>query len=68
MGKTGRILSLLTIILAGIAACTPERPREEATVDEPLPDTFPVPAMGTDLPEGMLLPPTPDDTAPPPRR
>lgn len=45
-----------------LSACDSEP--EGATVGEPLPDTFPVAGAASGLPEGMPLPPAPEDTLP----
>jgi hypothetical protein len=52
----------LLLSAALLSACTSEP--EDTTVGEPLPDTFPVTGTSSDLPEGMPLPPTPEDTLP----
>lgn len=54
--------ALLLLSATILTACTAEP--EDATVGDPLPDTFPVTGTASDLPEGMPLPPTPEDTTP----
>jgi hypothetical protein len=50
---------LLLGILAGISGCRAGTPEE--LMDDSLPDTFPLTGVGSDLPEGMPLPPPGDD-------
>ncbi len=65
------IQALSVLALTGflaLPACTREDVPREAGIGDALPDTFPVPGTGTDLPEGAPLPIAPGDTLPPGRQ
>lgn len=52
------IAALLCATVLGSAGC--ERPAEDAAVSEPIPDTMPLTGSGSELPEAMPVPATPD--------
>jgi hypothetical protein len=58
--SNSRLVAMCCVSMT-LAACAPD---EDPTVGDPLPDTIPITGTASDLPEGMPLPPAPDDTAP----
>jgi hypothetical protein len=52
------------VVVFALAACGPQDTPDQAGVGRPLPDTFPVTGVGSDLPEGKPLPPETTPTAP----
>jgi hypothetical protein len=57
-------LAAAVLLLAVLGACGPQDAPDEAGIGQPLPDTFPVTGVGSDLPEGMPLPPQGAPTPP----
>jgi hypothetical protein len=51
-------------LLVVMAACGPQGTPDETGVGGPLPDTFPMTGVESDLPEGMPLPPETEPTPP----
>jgi hypothetical protein len=45
------------VVMFALAACGPQDAPDRTGVGQPLPDTFPVTGVGSDLPEGKPLPP-----------
>lgn len=60
MPKRDWIAAISCAALLTLGACQAEP--EDATVGEPPVDTLPITGTGSDLPEGMPLPPAPEDT------
>jgi len=53
-----------SLLVAVLASCGPPDAPDQSGVGRPLPDTFPVTGVESDLPDGMPLPPEGTSTQP----